>query len=239
MINTIDTAPGVCLPDRHALLKKPGGPMIPIVAIVGKSNSGKTTLIEKLIPELTKRGYRVATIKHHTHALEIDTPGKDSWRHKQAGAHTTFISTPHALGMVHSVDKDMTPDEIRDRFIDDADLVLAEGFKMLSVPKVEVFRSSVHVEPLSAGDENLLAIASDSELDIGAPRCGLDDSKQLVDIIEQQVINTTGPDIIVRVDGVRIPLKPFIHDFMRNALQGMLRALKDCDDAKRVEITLR
>jgi molybdopterin-guanine dinucleotide biosynthesis protein B len=221
------------------LKKQPGGSMIPIVAVVGKSNSGKTTLIEKLIPELNKRGYRVATIKHHNHALEIDTPGKDSWRHKQAGAQTTFISTPGALGMVHSTDGDMGPEEIRDRFIDDADLVLAEGFKMLSVPKIEVFRSGVHAEPLSAGDENLLALASDKGLDIGAPCCGLEDIKCLVDIIEQQVIQSIRPDIIVRVDGVRIPLKPFIHDFMRNAIQGMLRALKDCDDAKRVEITLR
>ncbi len=213
--------------------------MIPIVAVVGKSNSGKTTLIEKLIPELKKRGYRVATVKHHTHPLEIDTPGKDSWRHKQAGAQTTFISTPGALGMVHSVDSDMTPLEIRNRFIDDADLVLAEGFKQLSVPKIEVFRSCAHTEPLSTGDKNLLAIASDKGLDIGAPCCGLDDIEYLVDIIEQQVITTSGPDIIVHVDGVQIPLKPFIHDFMRNALQGMLQALKGCEDAKRIDITIK
>jgi molybdopterin-guanine dinucleotide biosynthesis adapter protein len=213
--------------------------MIPIVAVVGKSNSGKTTLIEKLIPELNKRGYRVATVKHHNHALEIDTPGKDSWRHKQAGAQTAFISTPGALGMVHSVDSAMTPIEIRDRFLDDADLLLAEGFKLLSVPKIEVFRSCAHAAPVSKGDKNLLAIASDTELDIGAPCCGLDDIERLVDIIEQQVILTTRPDIIVRVDGVQVPLKPFIHDFMRNALQGMLKALKGCEDAKRVEIIIR
>lgn len=213
--------------------------MIPIVAVVGKSNSGKTTLIEKLIPELNKRGYRVATVKHHTHALEIDTPGKDSWRHKQAGALTTFISTPGALGMVHSADGDMTPEEIRDRFIDDADLVLAEGFKLLSVPKIEVFRKSVHAEPVSEGDANLLAIASDREIDIGAPCCALDDIAQLVDIIEQQVIKVEGPDIVVRIDGRQIPLKPFIHDFMRNALLGMLKSLKDCEHAKRIEITIR
>jgi molybdopterin-guanine dinucleotide biosynthesis protein B len=213
--------------------------MIPIVAVVGKSNSGKTTLIEKLIPELNKRGYRVATVKHHNHALEIDTPGKDSWRHKQAGAQTAFISTPGALGMVHSVNGDMGPEEIRNRFIDDADLVLAEGFKLLRVPKIEVFRSCAHAAPVSTGDENLLALASDTELDIGAPCCGLDDIERLVDIIEQQVIATERPDIIVRVDGVQVPLKPFIHDFMRNALQGMLKALKGCEDAKRVEIIIR
>ncbi|MBM4312114.1 MAG: molybdopterin-guanine dinucleotide biosynthesis protein B [Deltaproteobacteria bacterium] len=212
--------------------------MIPIVAIVGKSNSGKTTLIEKLLPELTKRGYRVATVKHHNHELEIDTPGKDSWRHKQAGAHTAFISTPRALGMVHSVDSDMGPVEIRDRFIDDADLVLAEGFKMQSVPKIEVFRSCMHAAPVSAGDDNLLAIASDTDLHIGAPCCGLDDIERLVDIIENQVIKTVRPDIIVRVDGHQITLKPFIHDFMRNALQGMLKALKGCEDARRVEIII-
>ena len=68
---------------------------------------------------------------------------------------------------------------------------------------------------------------------------GLDDIERLVDIIEQQVILTTRPDIIVRVDGVQVPLKPFIHDFMRNALQGMLKALKGCEDAKRVEIIIR
>jgi len=213
--------------------------MIPIVAVVGKSNSGKTTLIEKLIPEMSKRGHCVATVKHHNHALEIDTPGKDSWRHKQAGAQTSFISTPGALGMVHSVDSDMTPIEIRDRFLDDADLLLAEGFKLLGVPKIEVFRSCAHAEPVSTGDENLLAIASDTELDIGAPCCGLDHIERLVDIIEQQVIKATRPDILVRVDGVQVPLKPFIHDFMRNSLQGMLKALKGCEDAKRVEIIIR
>ncbi len=212
--------------------------MIPIVAIVGKSNSGKTTLIEKLLPELIRRGYRVATIKHHNHALEIDTPGKDSWRHKQAGARTAFISTPRALGMVHSVDNDMTPVEIRDRFINDADLVLAEGFKLLDTPKIEVFRSAVHPGPLSGGDGNLLAIATDDALDAGVPCCGLDDVAKLADIIEQQVLRAARPDIIVRVDGVQVPLKPFIHDFMRNALQGMLRALKGCEDARRVDITL-
>jgi molybdopterin-guanine dinucleotide biosynthesis protein B len=213
--------------------------MIPIVAVVGKSNSGKTTLIEKLIPELNKRGYRVATVKHHNHALEIDTPGKDSWRHKQAGAQTAFISTPGALGMVHSANGDMGPEEIRDRFLDDADLLLAEGFKLLSVPKIEVFRSCAHAAPVSTGDENLLAIASDTELDIGAPCCGLDDIERMVDIIEQQVIKAARPDIIVRVDGRQVSLKPFIHDFMRNALQGMLKALKGCEDAKRVEIIIR
>ena len=68
--------------------------MIPIVSIVGKSGAGKTTLIEKMIPELKKRGYRVATIKHDVHGFDIDHEGKDSWRHKKAGAHATIISSP-------------------------------------------------------------------------------------------------------------------------------------------------
>ncbi|MFA7176706.1 MAG: molybdopterin-guanine dinucleotide biosynthesis protein B, partial [Smithellaceae bacterium] len=73
--------------------------MIPIVSIVGKSNSGKTTLLEKIIADLTHRGYRIATIKHNRHGFDIDHEGKDSYRHKKAGAHTTVVSSPHQLAL--------------------------------------------------------------------------------------------------------------------------------------------
>ena len=89
--------------------------MIPIISIVGKSDSGKTTLIEKLVPELTRRGYRVATVKHDIHGFEVDREGKDSWRHKQAGAHTVVISSPQKIALIRDVEKDLTLDEIREK----------------------------------------------------------------------------------------------------------------------------
>src|SRR5512134_4143595 len=100
--------------------------MIPIVSIVGKSDAGKTTLIEKLVPELVRRGYRIATVKHDVHGFEVDREGKDSWRHKQAGAHTVVISSPSKLAVIRDVEMDVTLDMIRERFIHDVDLILSE-----------------------------------------------------------------------------------------------------------------
>ena len=95
---------------------------IPIVSIVGKSNSGKTTLLEKIIADLVGRGYRVATIKHNRHGFNIDPEGKDSYRHKQAGTHTTVVSSPHQIAIIQDVDRDQTFAEIRDNYIREADI---------------------------------------------------------------------------------------------------------------------
>src|SRR4030042_2461665 len=131
---------------------------IPIVSIVGKSNAGKTTLLEKLITELVKRGYRVATIKHNLHGFDIDHEGKDSYRHKKAGAHTTVVSSPHQLALIQDVDHDHSFEEIRDKFIHNADIILTEGFKMSDYPKIEVFRSELKRKLTSTKKDNLIAV---------------------------------------------------------------------------------
>jgi molybdopterin-guanine dinucleotide biosynthesis protein B len=160
----------------------------PIISIVGKSNSGKTTLLEKIIPELVKRGYRVATVKHDVHGFEIDHEGKDSWRHKKAGAHTTIISSPHRIALVEDVDHDYTLDEIRGKYIKGADIILAEGYKSNPLPKIEVFRSELKRTLLCKKEDNLLAIASDIKLDIGVPCFDINDSQSLVDLIENKFL---------------------------------------------------
>nr|NIR17513.1 molybdopterin-guanine dinucleotide biosynthesis protein B [Desulfobacterales bacterium]NIW15817.1 molybdopterin-guanine dinucleotide biosynthesis protein B [Candidatus Bathyarchaeota archaeon] len=109
-----------------------------IVSIVGKSGSGKTTLLEKLIPELTGMGLKVGTIKHDVHGFEIDHPGKDSWRHKQAGSRITIISSPQRIGMVMDVDHDHTLDELAS-FFSGVDIILTEGYKRENKPKIEIF----------------------------------------------------------------------------------------------------
>jgi molybdopterin-guanine dinucleotide biosynthesis protein B len=97
--------------------------MIPIVSIVGKSDSGKTTLLEKVVGELRARGYRIATVKHDAHSFEIDHEGKDSWRHKQAGAALTVISSPEKVALVADADHDQSLAEIRERFVWGVDLI--------------------------------------------------------------------------------------------------------------------
>ena len=118
--------------------------MIPILSIVGKSDSGKTTLIEKLLPELIRRGYRIATVKHDVHGFEVDREGKDSWRHKKAGAHTVIISSPQKVALIRDVEKDLTLDELREKLVQDVDLILSEGYKKDVQPKIEIFRKEKH-----------------------------------------------------------------------------------------------
>lgn len=157
----------------------------PIVSIVGKSNTGKTTLLEKIIAELTRRGYRVATIKHNRHGFNIDHEGKDSFRHKKAGAVMTVISSPQQLALIREVDHDYSFDEIRDAFINDVDIILTEGFKVNNYPKIEVFRSQLSRRPFCGKEDNLLAVAADVQMNLNVPCLDINDFQGITDIIER------------------------------------------------------
>jgi molybdopterin-guanine dinucleotide biosynthesis protein B len=161
---------------------------IPIVSIVGKSNSGKTTLLEKIIADLVGRGYRVATIKHNRHGFNIDHEGKDSYRHKQAGAHTTVVSSPHQIAIIQDVDRDQTFAEIRDNYIREADIILTEGFKVNDYPKIEVFRSELKRELISKKEDGLIAVASDVKLALDVPCLDINDTKAIADFIENNFL---------------------------------------------------
>ncbi|SEM11713.1 molybdopterin guanine dinucleotide biosynthesis accessory protein MobB [Syntrophus gentianae] len=161
---------------------------IPVISIVGKSNTGKTTLIEKLIPELVKRGYRVATIKHHLHDFDIDVEGKDSWRHRQAGARATIVATPRKVALIEDVEEDFSIEVLRERYVHDVDLILTEGFKGNPHPKIEIYRAVLKRELLCGPEDNLLALASDTPLKIGVPCLDINDTRGLVDLIEATVL---------------------------------------------------
>ena len=164
--------------------------MPPIISIVGKSDAGKTTLIEKLIPELKRRGYRVATIKHDAHRFDIDHPGKDSYRHFHAGADWTLIGSPDKLALVRRLDRELTLDEIA-AHISDVDIILTEGYKREARRRIEVSRRA-HTTDLISRPEELLAIAADYPIELGVPVYDLNDAAGLVDLIEREVIATAG-----------------------------------------------
>ena len=163
--------------------------MIPIISVVGRSQSGKTTLIERLIPEFIKRGYRVATIKHHGNDFPIDHVGKDSWRHKEAGAQSVVISSPQKIALIEDVSHDLSLDELTTRFIRGVDIVIAEGFKRAKHPKVEVFRKKIHPHPLAPELENVIAVVSDDPLPLTIPCLRLDDISGIADTIEGRVMS--------------------------------------------------
>ena len=157
-----------------------------ILSIVGKSGSGKTTLIEKLLPELKSRGYRIGTIKHAAHEVDMDRKGKDSWRHRKAGADTVLVVSPNTVALVKNA-ADQNQENV-DKYFDDVDLVLTEGFKSGDKPKIEIFRPEAHSELLCRGDAQLIAVVTDAVIDPGVPVYGLDDVNGLADFIEARYI---------------------------------------------------
>jgi molybdopterin-guanine dinucleotide biosynthesis protein B len=211
--------------------------MIPIISIVGRSDSGKTTLIEKLVPELTRRNYRIATVKHDVHGFEVDQEGKDSWRHKKAGAHTVVIASPNRVALIRDVEKDLTLEEIREKLIQDVDLILSEGYKKDVQPKIEVFRKEKHKELLCTEKDNLIAIVSNQAFNIGIPCFDLEDTKGLANFIEKKfLISKAKGSVFLKVDGKEIPLNRFVRGFLSNAIKGMVASLRGCEKAERIEI---
>lgn len=157
----------------------------PVISIVSKKRSGKTTLIEKLIPALGAKGYRVGTVKHDTHGFDIDHEGKDTWRHKQCGASTVVISSPSKLSLIKDVDEEIGLNQIVETFFAGMDLVLTEGYLRAGKPQVEVFNSNAHEKPLHVKGElnSLIAVMSDVPVDLGVPNYDIDDVDALVDVI--------------------------------------------------------
>jgi molybdopterin-guanine dinucleotide biosynthesis protein B len=160
--------------------------LIPVLSIVGKSNVGKTTLLEKLVRELKVRGYRVATVKHDAHSFEIDHPGKDTWRHAQAGSDHVVIASPNRIAHIQRIERELTLPEIV-AAITDADIVLTEGYKRGPAPKIEVSRAEKGRELLCTREE-LVALATDQQFDMDVPQFGLDDAAGLVNLIEQRFL---------------------------------------------------
>jgi len=157
-----------------------------MISIVGRSQSGKTTLIEKLIPALKRRGHKIGTIKHSHHIFDFDKTGKDSWRHKDAGAETVIIASPGKIAMVKN-DYLGSLDGLQ-RFFDDLDLIITEGYKKEDKPKIEVVRAARHADVLLENDKHLVAVVSDVELQLNVPVFDLEDVDRLADFIEDKYL---------------------------------------------------
>lgn len=156
----------------------------PVFIFVGHSNAGKTTFVEKLLPELAGRGKRVATIKHAHHKVELDTEGKDSWRYKNAGAVMSMLVTTSALQLVADATERREPLQLAERFLGEAELVLAEGFSHAAGPKIEVLRRECGKPPRCAIEDGLIAIVTDcDEVYPDLPHFALDDAAGVADFL--------------------------------------------------------
>lgn len=150
--------------------------------VAASSNSGKTTLIEKVVRNLKARGLRVAVIKHASKGFELDRPGKDSWRFQAAGADTVMLVSPDRMAFMTAVDREPGFDEL-ERMVD-ADVVLYEGFKKHAANKIEVFRSGVSGnQPLCMQDSSYMALVCDCEWNVTIPRFDLNDADGVSEFI--------------------------------------------------------
>ncbi len=153
----------------------------PVFSFVGHSGSGKTTLIEKLLRELSGRNLCVATIKHAHHAVQLDTPGKDSWRYTQAGAAMSMLVTLDGVQLIATQIEQREPQQLAQRFMGDADLVLAEGFSHAPGAKIEVLRRENAVEPRCSIEDGLIAMVTDvDDVHPQLPHFALDDISAIV-----------------------------------------------------------
>lgn len=214
----------------------------PVVSLVGKPASGKTTLLEKLIPELVRQGYRIGTIKHHVHDFEMDKPGKDTWRHKQAGAHTVVLSSPAGLGVIRDTTSDTSIAELVIRYFHDVDLVITEGYKRELMPKIELFRSAAHKNLLSGRDESWIAFISDVEIKPtqNLPVFNIDDIQKITAFLVARFIKPLPePDVFLQVNGKSVPLNFFVRKFIKHSIIGMTTSLKGCQNPEEITITIR
>ncbi len=213
--------------------------MQPIISIIGKSKSGKTTLLESLIIELKQRGYKVAVIKHASNSFEFDKVGKDSWRFSQAGSSVVMVSSADKLAIIKPVEHDLSPQELARFIVWDYDLILTEGFKQSNNLKIEIHRKEQGGE-LLCPPKQLLAVVTDEPLSVDVPQFSKEEAQKLADLIEDRLRVWHKEDTVdLLVNEAHIPLNPFIRSFMAKTLLGMVSALKSVKEVKSLHIWLR
>ena len=155
-----------------------------VFGVIGWKNAGKTTLMERLVAEITRRGFSVSTIKHAHHTFDVDHQGKDSWRHREAGAREVLVAASQRWALMSELRGADEPAlaELLAR-MDPVDLVLIEGYKRDSHPKVEVHRAATGHPLIAPGDPTVRAIACDSALATDRPLLDLDDITAIADFI--------------------------------------------------------
>ncbi len=158
-----------------------------VIGFAGWKNSGKTTLVEGLLRVLTARGLRVSTVKHAHHSFDIDQPGKDSYRHRAAGATEVVVASHKRWALIHELSRPAEPnlDDILAR-MSEVDLVLVEGFKDFPIDKIEVFRHGNGKTLLATDDRHVIAIAADGPIaEAKVPVLSLDDVEAISEFITQ------------------------------------------------------
>jgi molybdopterin-guanine dinucleotide biosynthesis protein B len=211
--------------------------MIPVVLIVGEKASGKTSLMEKLIAELSRRGFRVGAFKHSSHHLDFDREDKDTGRFARAGAHAVAASEASMVAFYRTTEELWDPERLRDRFFEDVDIMLGEGFRHAPLPKIAMLGKGEDVSNIEK--HGLLAVVADAPIKSELPRFSMHEISALADVLEKQILlKKEKREVTLYVNGRKITIKPFIKDFFLNTISAMVASLRDTEEASRITITI-
>lgn len=209
----------------------------PVIAVVGRKNTGKTTFACKLVKELTERGYKVATIKHVKPQVTSDDEGTDSWHHIEAGSKSTVLASDEGLKMIKpSIEVNALEDAVL-CLGDDYDIIIAESFKSSDVPKIEMHRAALG-EPLE-GLKKVFAIVTDTKLDTKVRQYKAEDYKKVADLLEKGYIQPSSDRFALYVDGEPVQITSFPAELLAATLKGMVGSLKGCENASEIKISYR
>ncbi len=212
--------------------------MPPVIAIAGHSQSGKTTLMERLVPELRARGFRVAAVKHTHKDIQIDHAGKDSWRFTAAGSDAVVISGPREVALIRRRDCETSFEEMLHLLGCDYDLVLIEGYHHAPVPRIEVHRREVAAE-LRCRAEELLAVVTDEPLTVDCPQFSAADVAPLADLLVEESQRQTAAEVLLSVNGAPVEIGSFVKRIITNTLLGLISTLKSVSEIRSLRISLR
>ena len=220
-----------------------------VISVVGSSGAGKTTLIEKLLRELSKRNYTTAAVKHCPHGFNLDVEGKDSWRFAEAGARGIFLTSVRQIGLIKSLEHVLPLRSIAKHYFYDLDIVLGEGFsEEKEVSKIVVIRKAISKSVPPPGDD-IVALVSDFEIETEKPVFKFDDVPHLADFIEQLLIqqrqllvqeNRAEGSVSLNINKKTVPLNTFVQSIFKNVILGLVATLRKEDkELEEIEIKIR
>jgi len=213
-----------------------------VISVVGNSSAGKTTLIERLLRELSGRNYTVAAVKHCPHGFDLDVEGKDSWRFTQAGARGVFLTSPSRVGLIE--DKEPVPGlkSIAEHYFPSFDIVFGEGFsEEKEVAKIVVLRKGIS-DYVQSPQDDILALVSDFEIKGEKPVFKPDDVSGIANFIEQLLAqeDRMGSSVTLIINEKPVPLNPFVQGVFKNVIMGIIDTLKRKDEKlKQIDITIK
>ena len=212
--------------------------MIPLIGFVGEKKSGKTMVLKAVLAELAKKGRKVGVIKHTAHGFDLDRPHTDSFMLKESGAAKVAMLGHDEIAVYGAAKPEPGPEQVRDLYLSDLDIVLVEGFKDAQIPKI-LIAATRPIPPWGRETAGVIAVVSKDKPDFETKHIKPGQTKEIVKLIEWYIkTHRSKREVKIYLDGRELKIKPFIKDFFLNSIVGMVGSLNDAQGAKRISISI-